>query len=788
MRTTSLFYLFLLMTFASNMAHADTLTIGEPTKVYSLDKYVHYLEESGADFTIDDVIRAEKNGLFIKNEGGPLAFGVTKNTYWLQVSLVNPYQRSLQFVMKIDDPSLYTVDIFQISSSGPIETGQAGIFFKQKERALAGNDTAFPLVLQAGEHKSIYLRVRSGNFISLPMELIPPLKYYQKSVRSRTIFSVYYGVLITIVIYNLFLFFTTGQKPFLFYILYSIFFGLLSGSFDGFTGQYFNWFVKLTNGYHDVWTSSFANIFGILFALTFLGVDRSYGKYYNGALALIGLNVLIIVLSFIFPTVVFDIMSIAALVNIGILIAIGIKSYKRGNAMALFFIVAFIVLSIFVIIAILFLYKLVPNNFLTFYSFHIGYILNLIILSFGLSQKINQIRQDLVKKEFGIEFEKQQLIAEKNKELEQKVTERTEEITQKETNLRSILDNNDNAICLVNRKMQLIDYNEMMDNFYQNTFGTKIGRLKNILDMTNTQKFRGQLEQHLHQALSGSKSSFSNTYKIGGKARKIEFKVFPIHKNNRVNGMSIFAKDITVRHNAKARLKSQNKELKKVNQELDRFVYSASHDLKAPLASIKGLVNVAQMENDQSRQLDYFEMMDRSINKLDNFIEDIVQFSRNARTQVKTEKIDFAAMIEDVYEGLSYLSDKKIDKTYSIELNSSFVTDKKRLKVILNNLVSNAVRYADPVKDEKYVKIEVMGSKESVKISVIDNGLGIEKQYQGNIFDMFYRANEYVSGSGLGLYIVKESLEKIGGEIEVASVFKVGSTFVVTLPNLAEAE
>ncbi len=242
-------------------------------------------------------------------------------------------------------------------------------------------------------------------------------------------------------------------------------------------------------------------------------------------------------------------------------------------------------------------------------------------------------------------------------------------------------------------------------------------------------------------------------------------------------------RDATEIKNAQQKLKNQNIQLKKLNSELDSFVYSASHDLKAPLSSVKGLIHLAQQETNKDKLDYYLLLINKSIDKLNNFIDDIINLSRNARQEVDIQKIDFKSLIDESLDNFKYLKNfDLIDKDIIIDQNFTFRSDRRRLIVIFNNLISNSIRYFNPAVEKPFLKISISHAGTNLIISVNDNGLGIEKQYLKKIFDMFFRASSYSDGSGIGLYIVKETVEKLGGKISVVSEFSKGSTFKISLP------
>ncbi len=232
-----------------------------------------------------------------------------------------------------------------------------------------------------------------------------------------------------------------------------------------------------------------------------------------------------------------------------------------------------------------------------------------------------------------------------------------------------------------------------------------------------------------------------------------------------------------------SRVEKRNAELRKLNSELDSFVYSTSHDLRAPLASILGLVNLSRMETQNKDH--YINLIEKSVKKLDLFINEIIDYSRNARLELTVTVIDFEYLLSEIFDNLEYLEEKKhIKKSINVSGKIPLYSDKVRLGIILSNLIANALKYYNPNNPSPYVLIQVTTGKAGATIKVTDNGIGIAEEPKKNIFRMFYRASDKSSGSGLGLYIVKEALEKLGGTIKVSSKLGIGSTFEIVLPSL----
>ncbi len=230
-------------------------------------------------------------------------------------------------------------------------------------------------------------------------------------------------------------------------------------------------------------------------------------------------------------------------------------------------------------------------------------------------------------------------------------------------------------------------------------------------------------------------------------------------------------------------LNAKNEELVKVNTELDRFVYSTSHDLRSPISSILGLIELTKLSKDPEEIQSYLNLMESRLVGLNKFIKDISDYSRNARTEVSLQQVVISDMVHDILNNhLYYPGAERIDRQIDIDPSLVLVTDATRLQIILSNLISNAMKYMDIGKKSCFVKISAKKTTAHFELAVEDNGVGIPESYLPRIFDMFFRANENSEGSGLGLYIVQETITKLKGAIHVSSQPGIGSKFVVTLP------
>ncbi len=235
-------------------------------------------------------------------------------------------------------------------------------------------------------------------------------------------------------------------------------------------------------------------------------------------------------------------------------------------------------------------------------------------------------------------------------------------------------------------------------------------------------------------------------------------------------------------YNTRAELKNKVNELQRANDELNRFVYSTSHDLRAPLANILGILNLAKLHKQDEEDQNYFRMIESCVNKMDSFIHKIIEYYKGIRLDDVNESIDFNKMLSDSIE-LSNMLNPQISFEVSVDQPTPFYCDGFRLSLILNNLVSNAVKYQRVDEQNPKVKLSVQVSEAEAVIHIEDNGVGIIEDHLNKIFQIFFRSSDFKNGLGIGLYIVKEALTRIGGEISVKSVFGKGTEFTLVVPN-----
>lgn len=225
--------------------------------------------------------------------------------------------------------------------------------------------------------------------------------------------------------------------------------------------------------------------------------------------------------------------------------------------------------------------------------------------------------------------------------------------------------------------------------------------------------------------------------------------------------------------------------LKQMNEKLNNFVYRVSHDLRAPITSVEGLITVIKFERQaHSDKVDeYINILEERIHSLDRFIRDILSHSRISNSEIQLEKIQFKLIVKECFDELNYMENHdKVEKKMRIQ-GSDFVNDRVRIYEIFRNLISNAIKYTDPKKNKNKILITIKTDRKITAIDIQDTGIGIDKKVLPRIFEMFFRGHQQSKGTGIGLYIVKEAVKKLKGHLKVVSTPGKGTQFSIQIPN-----
>ncbi len=358
-------------------------------------------------------------------------------------------------------------------------------------------------------------------------------------------------------------------------------------------------------------------------------------------------------------------------------------------------------------------------------------------------------------------------------------------IQEMELHYKTILTSTPNSILLIGKDQQILAYNKRAGTDLPQYGGQK--ELKpgmsyiHFVREEDREAFNAAVSRALEgRVFVGEREIY---HPLAGKVW-VQVTFAPAYnKLEEIFGVTLIIKNITKAKHSEKLILDQNYALKKANRELDNFVYSISHDVRAPLSSIQGLSGLIEMAKTLDESLEYNHFIKESAEKLDHLIHNILDYSRNKRKQNQPEKINPRGLVRQVLDSNRYHEGfPGID--FQLDLPSTPIFfDPFRIRLILDNAISNAIKYHDPKKKKRWVKIKMENVEKEFHIIVEDNGQGIKEELQKKVFDMFVTANRQSKGNGIGMYIMRETVNFLEGNINVSSKFGAGTKIHITLPT-----
>lgn len=385
------------------------------------------------------------------------------------------------------------------------------------------------------------------------------------------------------------------------------------------------------------------------------------------------------------------------------------------------------------------------------------------------------------------------------------IRKREEEINTLNANLMGVMESTQDSIYAIDTRLRYVAFNKNHARMAKLIYGATIQPGSNSTEYLKGTEDEKWVVAELKRALKGENFvSEQRIHQPRYRDKYIETTYNPIfnHKNV-VTGVAVFVRDITQRKKSEEKLKILNddlagqnwklavqeedlkltlEELSERNFELDQLMYKTSHDLRSPLSSILGLVNLANL--DPKNHLLYLNKIEGRIKKLDEFIRSMLNYARVNRGEMEFEEINLKELIQDCIRELDHLDSFNAVKTEINIKNEkiAFKSDPLRIRIIIGNIISNAYKYYNPEVNSR-LKLDVNVNPMAAEIIVSDNGIGIRQEHVKKIFDMFYRATEKSQGSGLGMYIVKQAVDKLRGTIQLTSSFGKGTRIKIVVPN-----
>ncbi len=351
--------------------------------------------------------------------------------------------------------------------------------------------------------------------------------------------------------------------------------------------------------------------------------------------------------------------------------------------------------------------------------------------------------------------------------------------------LEATIENTDDPAWALDPDLRLMYFNQAFANLIYRLFGFKPETGMALYDAVQRAGYLDHIEcrEKFLQAMKGESVRFEKIYSHDESDVIMDYRISPIKDDGgRIIGAYCLGRDITAMVALNRKLHEQNEALESANRELNRFIYSMSHDLRSPLTSSLGLVNLILQETQEEDTLKHATMLNKRLNRLDKLIHEILDFVRQRNEQTQIEQINLSELIQQIVESRGYF--EEFPDTYlktDSDLALLVYADRRKLETVLENLLSNAFKYRDPLKPQHVIELTARTEGQKVIFSIRDNGIGMAPHHLPRIFDMFFRASSSSDGIGLGLYIVKQLLHSMEGTIEVESRLMEGTIFTIQL-------
>lgn len=360
---------------------------------------------------------------------------------------------------------------------------------------------------------------------------------------------------------------------------------------------------------------------------------------------------------------------------------------------------------------------------------------------------------------------------------ERKRSER--KIKQSEQKYRTLIDTMREGIIVLNSKDEIVYVNERILELLGHAQGELIGKTIDKL------LFSKDIDEESHTILRKRIKTKPEQYELQLR-RKSSESLWAWVSSNPIKADHVESLGTILAVADVNSLKIAQNEIVSVNKEMEQLLYRASHDLKGPISSVEGVLNLFRIEKSEDPTvMQYANMIEVSVKKLSDLIKDLTKVSSIKQGKLNTKVIDFEQLITSIIATFSFYENyDNIKFTVQVLCKKEFRTDESLLYTIIQNFVENGIKYSKRYFDGSMVQITVRDMPRGIEMEFLDNGIGIPEKYQQTIFDMFIRASEQAKGSGLGLYIVQNAIKKLQGSIRLESEEHAGSIFTVRLPSI----
>lgn len=706
---------FLLFLLAVNTYATDVITVDKALESVLIGKRAEILADNTNGLSIGDV----KNSTAFSPLGGDIvSLADAKTTYWLRFSVKNinnPQPLYVEFVQ----PFIEEISFYRFDDSGNPKGIHDGMKYPFKERKYSqSTNFLFGLNLKPGEERTYYVRLKVKQQTVVPMRIQPETRFYSNTMNVNIWFGIYCGIIIVMFLYNIFVYFSTRDRSYIYYVLHTIVVGLTQATLTGFTFKYLWPSSPRFADFSFFLFTCLVSIIGVQFLLQFLRIKDHAPRMFKILRTFQLVYVVYIVTSFMGLNAVTYAAMLPTQGTIAFII-LGVSIYlykKKGLTEAKYYLIGWSALMVAIVVYALKDAGVMPFNNLTYYSLLIGSGAEVTLLSFALADKINiykKEKEESQEQALAALEENARIISEQNVILETKVNERTIELKQSNEHLNTALKE------LKEAESQLVE-SEKMASLGQLTAGIahEINNPINFVT-SNVKPLKRDVDMILKMLAQIEELSVDETLAAEERKKQIQ------------------------------ELKD-DLDFDYLKTEIDYLLNGINEGSSRTAEIVKGLRVFSRLDEDDLKRADMNECLDSTLVLVKNTLG---------------TNIEIACQ----YESIPAI------ECYPGKLNQVF------LNIITNGLQAIKSKFKD-ARGGQLIIATGMVDENHVKIVIKDNGIGMDENTQKKIFEPFFTTKDVGEGTGLGMSIVYNTINKHNGKIDFHSQLGEGTEFVITLP------
>jgi PAS domain S-box-containing protein len=769
-------------------AAGDTLVINNKDIKYEVSEYLRYFTDSSSTVSIDQVVKNELSFKYQEINQPTVNLGISKYTHWFVFNVVNESPIE-EWIFEIEYPTLNDVIFYVLNPEDKlytiIKTGKDR--FKKNNQAYTYS-IHFDQKLTQGKPYKIFFRVKTESFIILPMHIMSVSSFIEKDRQKFSYLYLLYGIILALVAFNFILFILTRELN---YLLLTVYLAILSMNAYYLYGYGIDFFPDigpfLKSRMRQI-LFGFGALTFLLFTINYLEL-RKYKNLFRVQKVLVFLCLIyipLLLIGSIGQSKFSKYTPFAFLIGAVINFIAGVYVYRKGERMALYYIISFSMFTLSSAIYFMTLFDIIPFNFITFNINSIATLLFGMLLTVGLVEKITAIRQEKAKTQ-NLEY--------MNKLLTNEIEERAKiekELRESEERFRLLFELSPQPISLSEKETGLIiDANHQMETLSGFTKEEVIGNTSlniKIIGEDDRNKILQQLGK-TPQALGVEIDLYS---KDGKKIHCLIYShLVTIHGKNIL--ISVFSDISEIKKNQES-LKLSEKQLRELNSTKDKFFGIIAHDLMNPfnaMIGFTGLLIDAIKSGNYDEGLNYAHFIDYSSRRIFDLLQNLLIWSRTqsgkiAFTPSNVHVVELVTNSIDVLKSVAY--SKNIEIVIDIEKSDIIFVDPNMIETVIRNLVSNAIKFSE---NGSKVYISLQKHESFFQICIKDSGIGIEAQQLNELFvldkTISAKGTEGEMGIGLGLVLCQDFVIAHGGEIWAESEPGKGSRFCFTIPVNSES-